>query len=93
MGLQDMIRQMMTESDNRTHDIFRYLALLCVLVGLTLEIYVIAWREPGQPFDFINFGTGVGLILAGAGTALKLKTETIQTQVGTQAQNPPKTGG
>lgn len=62
---------MMTESDNKTHDVFRYLSVLSVLVGLGLMIYAVAWKD--QPFDMVQFGMGIGALFTGAGAALKLK--------------------
>ena len=69
-----MMKTMLTEADNETYDIFRYLALLSILVALGLEIYVVIFK--GQTFDFQNFGIGTGTLFTGAGIALKLKPET-----------------
>lgn len=74
MSLADVLRQLFTESDNRTHDLYRYLALASIVTGLGLNIYAVGWK--GQPFDMQAFGTGVGLLFAGVGVALKLKPET-----------------
>lgn len=69
----NVVQTMLTESDNETHDLFKWLALIAILVGLGLEVYVVAIK--GQAFDFQNFGIGTGTLFTGAGVALKLKPE------------------
>jgi len=71
--IRDVFRQLLTESDNRTHDIYRYLAMLSIVVGLGLNIYAVI---KGQPFDMQTFGIGTGALFAGVGVALGLKKET-----------------
>jgi hypothetical protein len=73
MKLMDML----TESDNSTVDAVRVLALVAVIIGLALQIWVVVrWFGPApQPFDFQNFGIGVGALFGGVGIALKLKPE------------------
>jgi hypothetical protein len=68
---------MLTESDNSTIDAIRVLALVSVIIGLALQIWVVVrWFGPApQPFDFQNFGIGVGALFGGVGVALKLKPE------------------
>lgn len=72
--IRDVVRQLMTESDNVTHDLYRYLAVLSILVGLGLAVYSVGWKN--QPFDMQTFGVGVGALFAGVGVALGLKKET-----------------
>ena len=67
------LKQMLTESDNSTADMFRLLALLSILTGLSLMTYAVVWQK--QAFNMTEFGTGVGVLLVGAGAALKLKPE------------------
>lgn len=71
--LRDILRQLLTESDNVTHDLYRYLAVVSIAVGLGLSIYSVI---KGQPFDMQTFGIGVGSLFAGVGVALGLKKET-----------------
>ena len=73
MKLKDMV----TETDNKTTDVIRVLALLAVVIGLALQVWVvIRWTGPApQPFDFQAFGLGLGATFAGVGAALKLKPE------------------
>lgn len=69
-----IVRTLLTESDNETHDIIKWLALIAIVIGLALEVYVVIAK--GQAFDFQNFGIGTGTLFTGAGVALKLKPET-----------------
>ena len=73
----DWLKQMLTESDNATFDAVRVLAVLAILVGLALQVWVvIRWIGPApQPFDMLTFGTGLGAVFGGVGVALKLKPE------------------
>lgn len=73
MNIKRIITCMMTESDNRTHDIYRYLSVLAVLIGLGLMIYAVGWKD--KVFDMTEFGMGIGALFTGAGMALKLKPE------------------
>ena len=73
MILWDILTGAMTESDNRTHDLFKYLAVMAVACALFLEIYTVVRKL--KPFDIQTFGIGVGTLLAGVGVALKLKPE------------------
>ena len=67
------LKQIFTETDNSTQDIFKWMSVLSILVGLGLMIYSVVYRS--QPFDMTSFGTGVGVLLVGTGAALKLKPE------------------
>ena len=70
--LRDLLRQLMTDSDNVTHDLYRYLAVISIAVGLSLSISSVV---KGQPFDMQTFGIGVGSLFAGVGVAIGLKKE------------------
>jgi hypothetical protein len=76
MSLRDITRELLTESDNVTHDLYRYLAVCSIVTGLSLQVYAIGWK--GQPFDMQTFGIGVGALFAGVGVALGLKKESGQ---------------
>jgi len=69
-----ILTQLMTGKDNKTHDVFRWLVLLSVLVAICLSIYVVV--ERGDKFDIQSYGLGLGSVLAAAGLALKLKENT-----------------
>jgi hypothetical protein len=70
---KDVVRQLMTESDNTTHDLYRYLALAAICVGLGLNIFSVVYKA--QLFDMQTFGIGTGALFAGVGIALGLKKE------------------
>jgi hypothetical protein len=72
MSSKDVLKMLLTESDNVTHDLFRYMALGSILTGLGLSIYAVL---EGQPWNMQSFGIGIGVLLAGVGAALKLKGE------------------
>jgi hypothetical protein len=72
MSSKDVLKMLLTESDNVTHDLFRYMALSSILTGLGLSIYAVL---EGQPWNMQSFGIGIGVLLAGVGAALKLKGE------------------
>lgn len=72
--MKAILRQLLTESDNVTHDLYRYLALVAILVGLGLQVHACGWK--GQAFDMQTFGIGIGALFAGVGVALGLKKET-----------------
>lgn len=89
MGAKDIFRQMMTESDNMTHDLHRYLALASILTGLGLQIYAIGWK--GQSFDMQMYGIGIGALFTGVAVAMKMKRETIDSSMA-KAPVPGSTG-
>jgi len=70
MSIKDVVTQLLTESDNITHDLYKYLAVASVVSGLAFQLIAII---KGQPFDMQQFGIGIGALLAGVGVALGLK--------------------
>jgi len=70
--MQKIITHLFTETDNKTHDLFRYLCFVSIVVGLGLSIYATIFEKH---FDIENFGIGVGALFAGVGASLKLKPE------------------
>ena len=64
------VKQLLTESDNETHDIFRWLSLASVAVAIGLSIYSVV---QGGLFDAQSYGIGLGGLLAGTGVAIGLK--------------------
>jgi len=65
-----IVKQLLTESDNETHDLYRWLALLSVAVAIGLSVYSVI---NGGVWDAQSFGIGVGGLLAGVGVAVGLK--------------------
>ena len=72
MAIRDVARQLLTESDNTTHDLYRYIALFSALSGIAFQGYAIF---KGQTYSIQDFGVGMGALLAGVGVALGLKKE------------------
>lgn len=72
MTIRDVLREMMTESDNITHDLYRYLAVGSVFFAMGCQFYAI---KQGQQFSMQDFGLGIGALFAGIGVALGLKKE------------------
>jgi len=72
--MKDIINQLLTGKDNHTHDLVRWLGVLTVLEALTLQAFVVVWRN--QPLDLQQFGIGMGAVFATLGLALKLKEST-----------------
>jgi hypothetical protein len=61
-SVKNVCRYCMTESDNVTHDIFRYLVLAAFINGMAEHW---AGMITGKSFDMLAYGTGLGaLILA-----------------------------
>jgi len=61
-ALSNILRYCMTESDNVTHDVFRYLVLGAFLNGMAEHWFAM---YAGKSFDMLGYGTGLGaLILA-----------------------------
>lgn len=73
MGLREVVRQLFTESDNQTHDIVKYLAVMSILSALGLAFWDIIINK--AHFDVLNFGGGVAALFGGVGVALGLKRE------------------
>lgn len=66
-----VLKQLMTGSDNITHDLYRYMALGVIVVFIALEIYSVL---QGTPFDAQSFGIGAGSTLGGVGLALGVQS-------------------
>lgn len=79
------LRQVLTERDNRTHDIVRWAAALGCLEFIILAAYdVMAQHREFHPQDY---GIGLGGLLAGVGTALRVKSA---TELPSTAPDPSK---
>jgi hypothetical protein len=60
-----MLKDLLTGPDNSTYDLVRCQTFAATIVGLALQVHA---AVKGQAFDFANFGTGLGLLIAaGAG--------------------------
>jgi hypothetical protein len=88
--VKQILTQMMTGKDNITFDVFRLLAVVAVIVGIGLEVFVVIWRA-GVGFDLQAYGIGIGGLLLAAGGALKLKADTEPTDTKTMTQETKTT--
>lgn len=70
--MKDFITHCLTGKDNTTFDLFRVLACMGVIEGLGLVIYTVVFKA--QPFSLMEFGSGLGVVLVAAATALKVKS-------------------
>lgn len=68
-----IMKDLFTGKDNATADIGRVLWAISFVVGMGLVIFS---TVTSKPFDFINYGVGVGGLLAAGAAALKLKETT-----------------
>jgi hypothetical protein len=80
MSARDVLRELVTENDNLTHDLYKYLAIVSIVTGLGLQIYSIGWQ--GKAFSMQEFGMGIGALFAGVGIALGLKQDPTTPQGG-----------
>ena len=69
-----LFKDILTGIDNKTYDNVRVYMLLGVLTYLACTVYHL---YDDNVFDFVAFGSGFGVIMAGggAGIGLKMKTE------------------
>ena len=72
--MNPVVQQLLTGKDGITHDVIRWLAVLSIVVGLALAVFVVVWRS--QPFSLQDFGLGMGAVFLSVGGALKLKETT-----------------
>lgn len=70
--LTEAVKQMVTESDNLTHDLFKWIALGGFFTFNANQGYAI---YKGMAFDPQGYGIGMGALLGGIGIALGLKKE------------------
>lgn len=61
------LKSLLTDDDNSTHNIFKYLVLFAVLMGVIYAGYALIVQVP---FNLLEYGTGLGAVLVAAGSAL-----------------------
>lgn len=69
--MNTILKQLLTESDNTTHDLVRWMAFIAFLVGIGMEVYSVIHQVP---FDLQSYGIAVGAMISGLGLSLKLKS-------------------
>jgi hypothetical protein len=72
-----ILKDWFTGIDGTTYDVGRFLWFVGVWVFLFSTIYALS---KGQTWNAIEYGTGLGLVLAGGGAALGLKAHTEPTK-------------
>ena len=71
--VRKFLRDILTsDKDSRTYDMVRSAFAAAFVIGLALQVYVVV---RGQEFDIQAFGTGFGLMIAGAGGAMALRKD------------------
>lgn len=73
-SIKKWLTELFTESDNKTADLSKILALLAIVNGLYLATYAVVVTK--AVFSFQDFGTGVGIMFAGLAFVLGFKKET-----------------
>ncbi len=66
-----VLRELVTEQDNVTHDVYKWLALFSVATAIGLTIYTVV--HSGAQFDMQAFGLGMGGLFAGVGVQAGLR--------------------
>lgn len=69
------VKDCLTVANGRDYDVGRVLWVLLVLTYVGVTIFH-AVRNPTSSFDYISFGTGSGMMLAGGGASLWAKKNT-----------------
>ena len=72
--VKKFLKDLFTEADNKTFDLAKILALVAIVDGLWLASYAVIVKD--MPFNFQDFGTGVGILFAGVAAVLGFKKET-----------------
>lgn len=73
-GIKKWFRELVTEGDNRTHCIARWMGLTCFsnfMLDHVHDVYML-----GHPFDPVSYAKGVALILAGTAAFVGVKMAT-----------------
>ena len=75
MSLSSVLKNIITETDGETYELVSILAILSVVIGLSLQVWVVLRPVSPEKFDFQQFGIGMAAVFTGVGVALKLKPE------------------
>ena len=71
--MKEIIKQILTEHDNTTHCLIRWVSLLAFIEALVLEAYSVFTQTA---FSLQDFGIGIGAVIGSVGLAIKLKDDT-----------------
>ena len=67
-------KHMLTEPDNETYDVAKFLAVLSVIAAIVFQGHNVLITH--IVFDMQNFGIGIGALFAGVAAALGFKKDT-----------------
>ena len=78
-SIKNFLSDMLTETDNETYEIGRFLWAISVMLGLTLESLSVL---KGYTFDLQAYGVGAATLLGAGGVinALKVHVENMNKQ-------------
>lgn len=71
---RQLVKDSLTENNNKSFDVARVLWVIGVLAFIIFSGYAV-WKS-GE-FDYIGYGTGLGIVLAAGGAAVALKNTNI----------------
>lgn len=66
-----ILKSLMTDRDNETQDVVKWIGVIGFLVGMGLQIYVVVVKE--QTFDLTTYGLGMVGLLGGLAGAMRWK--------------------
>lgn len=72
--LKKIINDWFTETDNKTFDVAKVLAVLAILTGIILAVFSVVYK--GQEFSYQDYGLGTAALFAGVGIYMGMKKET-----------------
>lgn len=75
-----VVNDVVTEKDGQSFDIIKVLGGIGLLIYFGLSIYTVVLNP--TTFNYMNWGTGFGLILGAIGGAVKMKETTEQDMPG-----------
>ena len=76
--MKNIIRQILTEHDNTTHCLIRWITLLAFIEALALEAYAVVAQVP---FNMQDFGIGMATVIGATGVAIKMKDGSIDRRI------------
>lgn len=75
--LKRVVNDIVTEKDGQSFDIIKVVGVIGLLIYFGLSIYTVILNP--STFNYMNWGTGFGLILGAIGGAVKVKETTEQS--------------
>lgn len=72
-AVKKWFHDIMTEPNNDTHCIVRWVAILATLQGLGMAAFTVIFRQ--ADYDMVQFFTGMGIAVTTLGVALGMKKD------------------